>query len=247
MAGETIKTEGIALRIRPWSRTSHIVSWMTPLGKVTTVVKGANRSKSFFLGQYDLNYTCELLYYARAKGELHALKECYPIKTRDFLRENFRLIALSDYFRFLVYELSPHGEEATDWHSALESALEGLKGRAAGHELLSALLAFEEKILELAGLRPDFETFDKAKETLLFSIENGNYTSDEGRLLRVSARVARALISPSKEKNYEILLDAARVIGVFYSFQVDCARDVRRSLLELISNRKEKENEDETH
>lgn len=239
MAGETIKTNGIALRIRPWSRTSHIVSWLTPLGKVTTVVKGAQRAKSFFLGQYDLNYTAELLYYARAKGELHALKECYPLETRDFMRENFRHIALSDYFRFLAYELSPHGPDAAKWYDLLENALDDLRGRKTLEELLSALLVYEKNILNLSGLSPDFETYDKAKETLLFSIENGNYTSDEGRLMRVSARVARALMRPEAEKNSEILLDAARVIGVFYSFQVDCARDVRRNLLELISNRKE--------
>ena len=55
MAGETIKTEAICLDIRPWSRTSHVVSWLTPMGKVSTVVKGAVRAKSQFLGQYDLN------------------------------------------------------------------------------------------------------------------------------------------------------------------------------------------------
>ena len=42
MAGEIIKTEGIVLAIRPWSRTSHIVTWLTPdHGCVTTLVKGA--------------------------------------------------------------------------------------------------------------------------------------------------------------------------------------------------------------
>ena len=45
MAGETIKTEAICLDIRPWSRTSHVVSWLTPMGKVATVVKGAVRSE----------------------------------------------------------------------------------------------------------------------------------------------------------------------------------------------------------
>ena len=49
MAGETTKTEAICLDIRPWSRTSHIVRWMTPEGPVTTVVKGAVRPKSAFL------------------------------------------------------------------------------------------------------------------------------------------------------------------------------------------------------
>ena len=44
MAGEIIKTEGIVLAIRPWSQTSHVVTWLTPdHGPVTTLVKGAVR------------------------------------------------------------------------------------------------------------------------------------------------------------------------------------------------------------
>lgn len=216
---------------------------MTERGKITTVVKGANRAKSFFLGQYDLNYTAELVYYARSKGELHALKECSALLRRDYLRENFRLMALSDYFRFLVYELSPNGPDAALWLKALEKALDSLEGREAKKDQLAALILFEKEVLDLLGQSPNFTDYDKSKETLLFSVENGNYTSDEGRLLRVSARVARALISPQEEKNPEILLDAARVIGVFYYFQVDCSHDVRRTTLELISNRKETTNE----
>ena len=76
MAGEIIKTQGIVLTVHPWSRTSHIVTWLTPdHGPVTTLVKGAVRPKSAFLGQYDLFYTCDLLYYARATADLHALRE----------------------------------------------------------------------------------------------------------------------------------------------------------------------------
>ena len=97
MAGETTKTEAVCLDIRPWSRTSHIVRWMTPDGPVTTVVKGAIRPKSAFLGQYDLNYTCEIVYYSRAKGELHALRECSPLSTRDSLRSNYRALVLAEY------------------------------------------------------------------------------------------------------------------------------------------------------
>ena len=70
MAGEIIKTQGIVLTVHPWSRTSHVVTWLTPdHGPVTTLVKGAVRPKSAFLGQYDLFYTCDILYYARATAD----------------------------------------------------------------------------------------------------------------------------------------------------------------------------------
>ena len=71
MAGEIIKTHGIVLSIHPWSQTSHVVTWLTPdHGPVTTLVKGAVRPKSAFLGQYDLNYTCEIVYYADTRRVL---------------------------------------------------------------------------------------------------------------------------------------------------------------------------------
>ena len=34
MAGETEKSRAVCLSIRPWSRTSHVVGWLTPRGKV---------------------------------------------------------------------------------------------------------------------------------------------------------------------------------------------------------------------
>ena len=119
MAGETVRSEAICLDIRPWSRTSHVVSWLTPMGKVATVVKGAVRAKSQFLGQYDLNYTCDILYYARAKGELHALREAVPVEMREELREDYRKLALAGYFRRLVAELAPMGEECRAWYEEL--------------------------------------------------------------------------------------------------------------------------------
>ena len=87
MAGEIIKTQGIVLSIHPWSQTSHVVTWLTPdHGPVTTLVKGAVRTKSAFLGQYDLFYRCDLLYYARASGDLHALREVTPRNLRGIRR-----------------------------------------------------------------------------------------------------------------------------------------------------------------
>ena len=221
MAGETVKTEAVCLRIVPWSRTSHVVSWLTPFGRVATVVKGATRPKSAFLGQYDLNYTCEIVYYARARGELHALRECAPLETRDALRGNYRALVLADHFRALAEGLSPAGPEAADWHSLLSSALDGLAGGR--EELLAALLEFEIEALHLAGLSPELEA------------EDGFFSLRGERKMPVSPDVARCVRARGREKNRQILLDAARAIGVFYSFHLDCALDARRTVIRMIS------------
>lgn len=221
MAGETIKTEAVCLRIVPWSRTSHIVSWLTPLGVIGSVVKGAVRPKSAFLGQYDLNYTCEILYYARAKGDLHALRECVPLQLRETLREDFRALSLADYYRATVAELAPGGPEARDWFDLLSSSLDSLCTPSVAY--LQQLLSFELNVLKLSGLTPDLEA------------DSGYFALRGERQMPVSPAVAQCIRNPLGEKKMEILLDAARAIGVFYSFHLDCAVETRRTVLKLIS------------
>lgn len=230
MAGETIRTEAICLDIRPWSRTSHVVSWLTPGGKVSTVVKGAVRSKSQFLGQYDLNYTCNILYYARAKGELHALRECAPVEMREGLRCDYRKLALAGYMRRLVAELAPTGEECRAWYELLGRTLEDMRPKPGD------LVRFELEVLKLSGLAPDFSKFDKKSEWSAFSVETGTFGEGEGRSIRVSRAVAEYLARGAQNaENLQTPLDAARVIGVFYQFHLDCASDVRRTVLGMIS------------
>ena len=230
MAGETLKAEAICLDIRPWSRTSHVVSWLTSAGKILTVVKGAVRPKSSFLGQYDLNYTCEILYYARARGELHALRDCVPLELREGLRSNYKALALAGYFRQLVGELAPSGPDCRTWYELLSSSLSSLIPSP------SSLIAFELEILRLSGLLPDFSGVDRSAEWSAFSVETGTLGATEGRCIRVSRDVADYLCHPQQPvRNPQIPLDAARVIGVFYQFHLDCAFETRRTVLGMIS------------
>lgn len=228
MAGETIKCEAICLRIAPWSRTSHIVEWLTPHGIIHTSVKGAVRPKSAFLGQYDLNYTCEIVYYARAKGEIRSLRECAPLSIRDFLRRDHRLFVLSDYFRAGVSSFAPQGEEAEDWFELLGTALDALDAARNGGEgrraRIAALVDFEAKSLKLAGLMPEL-----ASEGASFSLRGE-------RSLPVTGEIAKCLRNPRSEKNIQILLDTARAIGVFYTFHLDSVLETRRAVARMISN-----------
>ena len=202
---------------------------MTSEGPVTTVVKGAVRPKSAFLGQYDLNYTCEIIYYSRAKGELHALRECSPLATRENLRSNYRALVLAEHMRAQVATLAPHGGESDAWHSTLETALDSLASGAAHspRRLVAALLDFELKILALSGLSPEIEA------------ESGSFSLRGERQMPISQEVARCINDPESEKNLQILLDAARAIGVFYAFHLDSAPEARRTVLRMISNNEE--------
>ena len=235
MAGETVRSEAVCLSIHPWSRTSHIVSWLTPRGKVGTVVRGAVRPKSFFLGQYDLNYTCDILYYGRARGELHALRDCLPLDRRDALRDDFRALALAGYFRRLVLDYAPTGPECAAWYGLLTEALDALAGAcddSLSVSLVPRFLRFELEVLHLLGLSPEIEA------------ESGVFRLRGERMIPVSRAVAAYLRNPTENaENPQIPLDAARVIGVFYQFHLDCASDVRRAVLSLILKTKERKRE----
>lgn len=235
MAGETFKSEAVCLAVRPWSRTSHVVMWLTPVGRLSTVVKGAVRPKSWFLGQYDLNYTCEIVCYARARGDVHALRECVPVQRRDGLRDNYRALAVAGYCRSLVAELAPAGSECRVWYDLVVATLDGLAETRTPSCGLARLLRFELGVLRLAGLAPDFSGYDPAAEWSAFSIENGAFDASGRHLVRVPTRVAEELRrGVPEESDMKILLDMSRVISVFYAFHLDCVPEMRRAVLGMI-------------
>ena len=223
MAGETVKSEAICLDVRPWSRTSHVVNWLTAEGPVATVVKGAVRPKSAFLGQYDLNYTCEIVRYARQSNGVSALRECTPLDRCDGLRGDYRALALAGWFRRLAAELAPSGPDSRAWYAALSAALSSLCPANSLARRLANLLDFEVKVLDMLGLMPNLEN------------EGDSFLLRGERRIPVSNEAAVCLRNPRVEKNPQILLDTARVIGVFYAFHLDCASDVRRAVLRMIS------------
>ena len=242
MAGETEKCRATCLGIRPWSRTSHITTWLAPAGRISTVVKGAVRPKSMFLGQYDLNYTCEIVYYARARGELHALRECFPLVTRDALRDDYRALVCAEHVRATCAELASAGPDCRHWCNLLEGTLDALaSGRG---NLLAHTLSFELEALRLAGLKPDFSGYDPGSEWSEFSLESGAF-GGSGRKIRISAPTARCLLAIGDEKNTTALLDAARVIGVFYQFHLGRVSEARRTALMVVSKPKRQKNEHE--
>ncbi len=230
MAGETVKTQAVCLSVAPWSRTSHVVTWLTPSGRVGTVVKGAVRPKSAFLGQYDLNYTCEVVYYARARGALHVLRECAPVARRDALRDDYAALALAGYFRLLSDRFAPPGPDCADWYAALSETLDGLERGGASVE---AMLRAELRHLHLLGLEPEIEA--AAGSFTLRGERKIPLSSDVARYIRALGRFpcGRA----SGPQGAPLALDAARVLGVYYNFHVDGVSDVRRAVLRLIHNK----------
>ncbi len=86
-----IKATAIPLATYPYSSTSRIVHWLTRHhGKVSTLLKGAQRPKSPFLGEYALFGTSELLYFAKRPHALYTAKECALLHPRNAFRTDWR-------------------------------------------------------------------------------------------------------------------------------------------------------------
>lgn len=239
VAGEINRTRGVVLAIHPWSRTSHVVAWLTPdHGVVSTLVKGAVRPKSAFLGQYDLFYTCDLLYYARASGDLHALREVTPTNLRDALRGHWRETSLAGYAAHLVRALAPPDGESAAWFDYLNHFLDTLVPTPGQRpaSLLGPLVSLEMSILHLAGLAPDFSGMDPAAVWTPFAVDRGR-CGEGTRTLRLSPRTVAALRRPdAAATSAEALSDAVRFLGVFLAFHLEQPPDVRRALLAVLKD-----------
>ena len=149
-----VKTEAIALLLYPFSQHSRVVVWLSPdRGRVTTVIKGACRPKSFFLGQIDTGYRSELLYYAKEAGGSHYIRETSPLDIRPRLRENWRAAVAADYLCWLTAQSSEPMLDSAQLFEALDAALAALDG---GGDPSRTVFAYEFRLLEALGLTPSF-------------------------------------------------------------------------------------------
>ena len=149
------KTDAIVLRIFPYSNTSHIVRWLTAdFGKLTTIVKGACRPKSRFLGQYDLFYTCDLLFYSRDHGGLHIIKEASPQKTRKSFRSDWKASFIASYVCDLASRVTASGHHQPELYTLIDRTLDFLCTETADTAFLFWL---ELKLMQTLGFAPQLQ------------------------------------------------------------------------------------------
>ena len=148
-----VRQDALALRCTPWANTSRIVTWLTGHhGKVTTLIRGALRPKSLFLGQFDVFYTCDLVFYRRGAGDLHTARECAPLKPRAGLRTDWRAAALASYATDLLDRVLPPEAPHPEMFELLSQMLDALDAGAPRKGAL--LLWFEMGVLDRLGYAP---------------------------------------------------------------------------------------------
>jgi DNA repair protein RecO len=171
-----IKTTAICLNLRPFSKTSQMVTWLTANeGRITTPIKGAQRPKSAFLGKCDIGYTCEIIIYPREHNGVHNIKECTPLNFREDLHKHWRIASLANYIcDFAMRTAQPHLANPM-LYNALSATLDALP-TCQRHELSLALLWFESQVLHAIGVQPDFTPCLLCPPQPL-----RNYSTEEGR------------------------------------------------------------------
>lgn len=146
------KTSAIVLGWEPIFTSSRRVIWFSrDFGPVTTIIRGSQRPKSFFLGQYDLFYTCELLFYRRGTAGARPTRECYPLKRRDHLRTDWRACAVASYLADLIHQVVPLEVAAPEIYQLLDQAFDHL---AEGTAPFQVMYGFEHALLQSMGHAP---------------------------------------------------------------------------------------------
>jgi DNA repair protein RecO (recombination protein O) len=146
---------GLVVRTRPLTETSLIVHWLTPdLGRLATVAKGAQRPKSPFRGKLDLFYLADFSFRRSRISDLHNLSEVSLRETHNVLRQDLGCLRQAAYCAALV-------EEATERETPLPFVFELMLGLL--HHVCArtpephSLFAFELKLLDSLGMKPDLE------------------------------------------------------------------------------------------
>lgn len=245
-------TEAIALRIHPFSNTSHVVTWLSPeFGRVTTSIKGACRPKSFFLGQYDVGATCELLFYRRESNGIHAVRECCPLSRREGLREDWRRAAAAGYACDLASRLAQPALEASELYALLGATLDSLEKAVLPPS--KAVLAYELLALRAAGLAPNLDLCEGCPgaggRDCRFALNAGRPACHRAPpapgepTVMVPAGVLQALKDfeesegrgiPPSWSDPTIELGLRRFLGVFISYHLEFPASIRRTAFEWI-------------
>ena len=159
-----LKDRAIALRLHPFGNTSRIVVWLSAAhGKLATLAKGSQRPGSALLGQFDLFYTCEILFYAKEQRNLHVLKECYPLEPRPAFRRDWRACAAASYAAGLLDRAMPLGPAPAGLHGLLEETLDRLAVHSPGPAFLPR---FELRLLRELGLAPAWDACTQCRADL---------------------------------------------------------------------------------
>ncbi|QBG47492.1 DNA repair protein RecO [Verrucomicrobia bacterium S94] len=246
-----IRATAIPLAIYPYSSTSHIVHWLTRYhGKISTLLKGALRLNSRFLGEYELFSTSELLYFAKSGSTLFTAKECALLERRGTFRTNWRAMQSASYLAALFNSTTPENAP----HPELFALFEELLDLAETHGHHPHFIPWAElKFCDAHGHAPNFSNclLCSSTESLKFCASQGGTVcsscSREQKLptvesppdvlaaLRSWQQAAHPSTATASALNAQQRTNITTIISTFMLYQFNMKSEYRQSLMETVN------------
>lgn len=239
------KTEAIVLDVRPFSNTSLMVAWLTrDFGRIVTPVRGACRPKSAFLGQIDIGYRSELLFYSHASGDVHNIRETTPLDYRQGLHSNWRAAVAAGYLCVLTEQTVDTLFDSHRFFEVLDRALTELADGKPPHDII---VKYEFALAAMQGISPNFSECEdcrvQGKHKCRFSITEGrlicpecsNYKPEQDTVA-LSHEVLEALAAcqrgdSASDFGAQTALAVRRFLGMFLSHHLELPLRARRTAL----------------
>ncbi len=152
------RDSGIILRLQPLTETSLIVRWITrDEGRISTVAKGARRSKSPFQGKLDLYYEADFTYVRSRQSTLHNLRELGLRETNSLLRRELVWLHQSAYAARIIEQNTEEETPIVDLFSLFTGFVRSLPLHSPSP---LAVLSFEFQAMALLGWSPELSQFN---------------------------------------------------------------------------------------
>jgi len=154
VAGAVENAEAILLRVRKYSETSLIVSWLTlESGIIHTMARGARRPGSPFAGKLDLFFSAEISFSRSRRSDLHNLREVEVTAHRHGIQRDYRTLAAASYFVHLIELVAERETPIAELYELLVRAMTYLEE---GEPTRRLVARFEKRVAEYLGIaRPD--------------------------------------------------------------------------------------------
>lgn len=153
------QTEAIVVRRRDQGEADRVLTLCTPLGKLSVIAKGVRKVRSRKAGHLELFAHVRLIL-ARSRSSWDVISQAEMVKAYAPLRQDLILGTYARYVMEIYDRFVAEGEGGQAVFDLLRQTLDHLSLLGAGTETrgvgLLLLRAYEQRLLGLAGFRPEW-------------------------------------------------------------------------------------------
>jgi len=150
------RTEAIVVRRRDQGEADRVLTLCTPLGKLAVIAKGVRKARSRKAGHLELFAHVRLLL-ARSRSSWDVVTQAETVEPHLPLRGDLARGTYARYIAELYDRFVAEGEGGEPAFDLLRRTLGYLCSAETGRETALLVRAYEQRLLALAGYRPEWE------------------------------------------------------------------------------------------